>query len=110
MEKRGFTLIELSVVIGLIGLLLLIAFPTWNDFRERLDLEGSAAQLASDLRRTQVEALALDETRCLTFNGKQFAFSKTGNPPPGGSGTAVIAGRRSSRLVVVSSAGRVRIE
>lgn len=85
---------------------LLFSLPTLTGFRERLRQEGCAWQLASDLRRTQIEALALNETRFLSSNGKQFAFSKTGNSLPGGSGTVLIGRRK----VVVSPAGRVRVE
>ncbi len=106
MARRGFTLIELSVVIGLIGLLLIFSLPAFTNFRQRLYQDASAAQLASDLRKTQIEAFSFGETRSLLSNGKQFAFSRTGNPLPGGSGTVLIGRRK----VVVSSAGRVRIE
>jgi prepilin-type N-terminal cleavage/methylation domain-containing protein len=110
MGRRGFTLVELSVVFGLIGLILLFTFSTLTNFRERVCLDAVAAQLATDLRKTQTEAICASETRSLTVEGRQFIFSRTGNPPPGGSGTVVVSGRRGSRSVIVSSAGRVRIE
>ncbi len=106
MARRGFTLVELLVVISLVGFLFLFSVTTLSNFRQRLCLDASAVQLVSDLRRTQIEALAFNETRLFIFNGKQFAFSRTGNPPPGGSGTVALGGRR----VIVSSAGRVRVE
>jgi len=110
MGKRGFTLIELAVVFGLIGLCLSFTFPALVIYRERTYLDATATQLATDLRKTQIEAVCVGEEQSLTAEGRQFVFSKTGNPPPGGSGTVVISGRRGSRSVIVSSAGRVRIE
>lgn len=110
MGRRGFTLIELSVVFGLIGLALLFSLPTLANFKEHVYLEAVSTQLASDIRKTQIEAICLNEARTISINSRQFIFSKTGNPPPGGSGTVVISGRSGSRSIIVSSAGRVRIE
>ena len=107
---RGFTLIELTVVLGLLGFMLLLSFPSLAGFRERVYLETSSTQLVSDLRKTQAEALACNEARSLTVNGRQFTFAGSGNTPPGGSGTAVVSGRHARRSIVVSSAGRVRFE
>jgi prepilin-type N-terminal cleavage/methylation domain-containing protein len=110
MGKRGFTLIELTVVFSLIGLILLFSLPTLANFKEHVYLEAASTQLASDLRTTQIEAICFNETRTISLNGRQFIFSKTGNPPPGGSGTVVLNGRSCSRSVIVSSVGRVRVE
>jgi prepilin-type N-terminal cleavage/methylation domain-containing protein len=110
MGRRGFTLIELSVVISLIGLICLFALPTLANFKDRVRLEADTTQLATDLRKTQIEAICVGEARSLTAEAKQFIFSKSGNPPPGGSGTVVINGRYGSRSIIVSSAGRVRVE
>jgi prepilin-type N-terminal cleavage/methylation domain-containing protein len=110
MGKRGFTLVELSVVFGLIGLFLLFSLPTLANFKEQVYLDATATQFASDLRKTQIEALCFNTTRTISINNRQFIFSKTGNPQPGGSGTVVLNGRSCSRSLIVSSVGRVRIE
>jgi len=122
MGRRGFTLIELSVVIGLVGLLTLVAFPSLMAFRERIYLETTSQQLLTDLRRTQAEALCAGTDRSynssslslpggLASDEKQFKFSGSGAPPPGGSGTVRLQGRTGrGRSVIVSSAGRVRLE
>ena len=122
MGQRGFTLVELSVIIGLIGLLALAALPPLAAFRERIYLETASQQLLTDLRRTQAEALCAGTDRAydsaslplpggLACNAKQFKFAGSGEPPPGGSGTVLIAGRTGrGRSVIVSSAGRIRLE
>jgi general secretion pathway protein G len=46
MGKRGFTLIELIIVVGLIGVLITIAIPTYNDFV----LKAKQANAKSDVR------------------------------------------------------------
>ncbi len=107
MVRRGFTLIELLIVSAVLGILLSFSFPALSRFRGILYLEASAKGLASQLRKTQAQALCENDTR----EYERFKFSRTGFPPPGGSGTQVLAdGWGHVRKVILSSAGRVRIE
>ena len=122
MGSRGFTLIELSLVIGLVGLLALTSLPALTAFRERIYLETTSQQLLSDLRQTQAQAIcsgadssydvaSLPLPGGLASNAKQFKFAASGATPPGGSGTVFIQGWTGrGRSVIVSSAGRVRLE
>ncbi len=57
-KDGGFTLIEILVVVGIIGLLLGIAVPAYTGYRERSQI----ANAMSDLKRieTAIIALALD--------------------------------------------------
>ena len=103
MGRKGFTLVELLVVIGLCGLLLSFTLPTFTKLKENLRLNGTAQQLASDLRAAQATALSVDQAQT---NGR-FRFAASGFPPVGGSGTELI-GR--SRKVILASTGRVRVE
>lgn len=103
MGWKGFTLVELLIVIGLSGLLLSFTLPTFTKLKENLRLNGAAQQLASDLRVTQAKAIATGQTEACG----RFRFAASGFSPPGGSGTELI-GR--SRKVILSSAGRVRVE
>jgi type II secretory pathway pseudopilin PulG len=96
-------LVELLVVIGLCGLLLSFTLPTFTRLKENLRWNGTAQQLASDLRLTQATALATDQVQACG----RFKFAPSGFPLVGGSGTELI-GR--SRKVILSSAGRVRVE
>jgi len=123
MGKRGFTLVELLIAIGICGLLLALSFPALLNFKSSLYLEASARSIASEMRKTQ--SLAWSGKANLNWdvsqfglpagvsarNVKQFRFSKTGFPLPGGTGTQVIENKfGNSRKIVLSSVGRVRIE
>ena len=44
---RGFTLIELMVTIAVLAILMLIAVPSFSDFRQRIALRGAADQVVS---------------------------------------------------------------
>jgi prepilin-type N-terminal cleavage/methylation domain-containing protein len=105
--RKGFTLIELLVVVGILGLLLSLSFPALSSFRGIISLNASAQVLASQLRKTQSQALCENENR----EYGRFKFSRTGFPLPGGTGTQILTdsfGR--TRKVILSSAGRVRVE
>lgn len=48
--KNGFTIIELSVVIGIVVLLFLISIPAFRAYQPSLQLSGVVRDLVTDLR------------------------------------------------------------
>lgn len=57
-KAEGFTLIELVVIIGILIILIIIAFPGFNSFKKESDLENSTEEIISTLRLAQAKALA----------------------------------------------------
>jgi len=76
MENKGFMLVELVVVTGIIVLLLSLALPNYRYSNQRLALDRSAHKLAQDFRRTQEMAMS----------GQTFTDKNGGNFPAGGYG------------------------
>ncbi len=58
---RGFTLIELIVVIALIAILTAIAVPGYQTFMVRSRLKGAARQVMSDLMNARMMAVSLNQ-------------------------------------------------
>lgn len=56
-KSRGFTLIELVVTISVLAILLAIAIPSFNEFRQRSALRGATDQVISFWSNARFEAL-----------------------------------------------------
>jgi prepilin-type N-terminal cleavage/methylation domain-containing protein len=121
--KKGFTLVEILAVLGVLAVILSFCLPALSHFSARLFLNASSRALASDLRNLQSQAILQHKT--LSFDAGKMGlpagimlkttadirFCPSGFPPPGGSGTLLLQNRSGqSRKIIVSSAGRVRIE
>ena len=121
--RRGFTLVELLLVLGICSLIISFSLSTLSNFTGKVYLEATARLIASELRSQQAKAESRGETQAWSVSSlpmppgisarsiKEFKYAKSGFPPPGGTGTQLIEDRHgASRQIVLSSAGRVRIE
>src|SRR3954469_6080554 len=75
--RRGFTLTELLVVIGVIVLMLAMAVPLFNVFSGSRSVEGGQNMVSAMLQRARARALAMQERRGVFFFEDQ-ATRKTG--------------------------------
>ena len=65
-KVRGFSLIELMIVVGIVGILAAIAYPSYNESV----LKGRRAE-----GRTALTDLMIQQERYMTQNGTYFAFT-----------------------------------
>lgn len=57
-SRKGFTLVELLVVLSLISVLAVLAMPTYNNMRHNVALETERQEVVSALRIAQQRAIA----------------------------------------------------
>jgi len=61
-NRRGFSLVELMIVIAIMGILLSIAIPAWNRYRQNADLKTAARGIAGDIFTMKQRAVG-EQTR-----------------------------------------------
>jgi prepilin-type N-terminal cleavage/methylation domain-containing protein len=57
-KPKGFTLIELMVVIGIIGVILIVAIPNFARMQQRARVRAGAQEVAQDFRQIRERALS----------------------------------------------------
>jgi len=57
-QERGFTLVELMIVIAIIAILAAIAAPNYQNFMAQRRLNGAARQIMSDLMHARMQAVS----------------------------------------------------
>ncbi len=57
-NRRGFTLIEVILVIGLIGILIFLSIPFYQSFQVESQLDSTTEEVVNILRRAQSKAMA----------------------------------------------------
>ncbi len=65
--KKGFTLIEILIVIGVIGILVGISIPVYRQFQPALRLSGAVRNLVTDLRYAQQLTVTEQLEHCVRF-------------------------------------------
>jgi prepilin-type N-terminal cleavage/methylation domain-containing protein len=68
-DRRGFTLVELSVVTAIIGILAVLALPRFFNYVSALRSSGAASQVTADITRARMTAVREGRTTSLTVNG-----------------------------------------
>ena len=77
-RHRGFTLIELMVVVALGAILLMLAAPSFTNFLAKRRVEGVASELATDLQYARSEAVQRNAVVRVIFGTSCYAIHVAG--------------------------------
>lgn len=84
-ETRGFTLIELMIVLGVISVLAGVAFPMLSQWIPNYRLKGAAQILYADLQKAKLHAVKTNRNVTVNFTFSagcsgptRYAFTETG--------------------------------
>jgi prepilin-type N-terminal cleavage/methylation domain-containing protein len=74
MKSKGYTLIEILVVLTVIGIIFGIGYAAYRDFSRRQALAGAAKMVEGDIRSAQQNALSGQKpiSGCTSLNGVSF--------------------------------------
>lgn len=79
-KHRGFTLIEVLIVVAIIGVLIAISAPGMVSTISRYKIRGVARELVIDFKKAKIEAVKYNRDVLL-----EFTLETVGNPNAGGS-------------------------
>jgi len=83
MQTKGYSLLEILIVLVIIGVVFSVGIAQFRDFSRRQAVRVAARQLLGDIREIQSQALSGKKPAgCTgTFNGIRFAMTGSSGPP-----------------------------
>jgi len=81
-KNKGFSLIELIIVIAILGIVLAIASFSWQRYVPKINLRSAARQVSADIAKFGAKAIAEGRSYTITFNIAGYnitAPAKAGN-------------------------------
>ena len=85
MRERGFSLVELVVVLAIMGTLLAIVSLNWHEMQMKSAVESEIKKIHADLMEVRLQALYGKKARSVVISGQQFkvySSAATGSVPP----------------------------
>lgn len=67
-NSRGFTIIELIVVIAIMGVLMAIAIPNFSQWTTNYRLKAAAREIYSNFQKARIEAIKTNSNVVVSFN------------------------------------------
>ncbi len=77
-NTRGFSLIEMMVVIAIVAVGTAIAVPNYLVYRDKSNLRGAASVLKGDLYRAKITAIKNHTSITVQFNSNNYTITSLG--------------------------------
>lgn len=74
MRTRGFTLVELAIVIAVIGLLAVLGLPSLVSYLQAATAKAGAEEMVTALNQGRQLAISLNQSVCVEVSSNQFRY------------------------------------
>lgn len=83
-DVRGFSLIELTVTVAILGLMVTVGFPSMQEWLERYRVRGAASEIASAIQLQRMRAVSQNTEFSIAFDVDAGTYSLfEGDPDTG---------------------------
>ncbi|MCP2519112.1 prepilin-type N-terminal cleavage/methylation domain-containing protein [SCandidatus Aminicenantes bacterium Aminicenantia_JdfR_composite] len=73
--KKGFTLIEILVILAIVGILIVLGYPSIKTSWEIRKLDDSAREILATLQRAKFQAVKTKTIHCVIFDSTQNTYT-----------------------------------
>ena len=73
-DKSGFTLIELIVTLSIFGIMMVIAIPSFLNYRPTMKLKGAARDISSSFQWARMKAVSENNTFAVKFTCNSYSI------------------------------------
>jgi prepilin-type N-terminal cleavage/methylation domain-containing protein len=81
-EQRGFSLLEMMIVVIIIGVLTAIGMPAYSSWKQQQAVSNAASSLLAHLKQARSLAVAENRSVRITFSPTAYTFDADTTTPP----------------------------
>jgi prepilin-type N-terminal cleavage/methylation domain-containing protein len=89
--EKGFSLIELLVVLALIGLAVVVGYPSMQEWLDRYQVRSAASEIAANIQLQRMRAVSQNAEFSIEFDGNANTYTLYQGDPNTGTMLDVIA-------------------
>jgi len=101
--QQGFTLLELIISIGILGIIFTIATPSLLDYKRSLDYKTTAREITTILRKARSTAVSANQPQMVVFKPNSSSYNWISYNTTSASWTGVVLTKTAPNTVLIRS-------